>query len=353
MGRFARKCPEIRGLRGPNGPKRHRKPPGTWQPVHRSRPYPASRSLTARRHGPSHRPSPSVGLAFRGNTPVLSGLLSAMSSSKERVMGGLISQWVAAFAQRLRELGWIEGISSTNVALVSIRTVSIALLSLLPATSAHSQGMQNSFVAFDLQNSFVEFKEDKETTTYDLRTVEIIQPGKFVIVETVLDNPDVMRFGLKVLDTLRSHCARQEGSYPAPAEVFTLGPPDMIVKKIEVSVSRLSTLHPNYRYKIASWWLPYFKTMIGTGAGYESYRCNPPGRTETEEYVEHRDLILNGLKTKVLFDCNRGLRGEFLNEDENDYRKARVHPIKNGTVGAEYYNGVCRAVTRKAPYISE
>jgi hypothetical protein len=127
----------------------------------------------------------------------------------------------------------------------------------------------------------------------------------------------------------------------------------MIVKKIEVSVSRLSTLHPNYRYKIASWWLPYLKTMIGTGAGYESYRCNPPGRTETEEYVEHRDLILNGLKTKVLFDCNRGLRGELLNEDENDYRKARVHPIKNGTVGAEYYNGVCRAVTRKAPYISE
>src|SRR5262245_5693416 len=87
----------------------------------------------------------------------------AIASSQERVMGGLISQWVAAFAQRLRELGWIEGILSTNVTLVSIRTVSIALLNLLPATSAHPQVMQNSFV---------EFKDEKETTTYDLRTVE-------------------------------------------------------------------------------------------------------------------------------------------------------------------------------------
>jgi hypothetical protein len=258
-------------------------------------------------------------------------------------MGALISQWVAAFAQRLRELGWIEGISSTNLALVSIRTVSIALLNLLPATSAHPQ---------DMQNSFVEFKNEKQTTTYDLRTVEVIQPGKFVIVETVVDAPDVMRFELKVLGTLRSQCARPVGSYPAPAEVFTLGPPDMPVKEIEVKL-----LSPeagtNYRYKIASWWLPYFKTMVGTGAGYESYRCNPPNHTETEEYREHRNVILNGIKSKVLFDCNRGLQGEFLDEDENDYRKARVHTVENGTVGARYYKGVCRAVTREDPYLPE
>jgi hypothetical protein len=249
----------------------------------------------------------------------------------------LISQWVAAFAQRLRELDWIEGISSTNVALVSIRTVSMALLNLLLATSAHPQ---------DMQNSFVEFKNEKQTRTYDLRTVEVIQPGKFVIVETVLDNPDVMRFELKVLDTLRSQCARQVGSYPAPVEVFTLGLPDMPVKEIEV---REFTLH-NYRYKVASWWLPYSKTMVGEGAGYESYRCNPPDRSEREEYLDDRNGILNGTKNKVLFDCNRGLRGEFFDED---YRKARVHPVQNGTVGAEYYNGVCRAVTRKDPYLSE
>src|SRR5215813_4353487 len=93
----------------------------------------------------------------------------------------------------------------------------------------------------------------------------------------------------------------------------------------------------------------YTKTMVGTRAGYESYRCNRPTGTETEEYHEHRNVILNGIKSKVFFDCNRGLRGEFLDEDENDYRKALVHPIQSGTVGARYYNGVCRAVTRKDP----
>src|SRR5262245_58074918 len=81
----------------------------------------------------------------------------------------------------------------------------------------------------DIQKSFVEFKDEQQTRSYDLRTVEVIQPGKFVIAETVLDQPDVMRFNLKVLDTLRSHCGRPDGSYPAPGEVFTLGPADMPV----------------------------------------------------------------------------------------------------------------------------
>jgi hypothetical protein len=53
----------------------------------------------------------------------------------------------------------------------------------LPATSAQPQ---------DIQNSFVEFKHQGQTTTYDLRTVEVIQPGKFVIVETDVNDPDVM-----------------------------------------------------------------------------------------------------------------------------------------------------------------
>jgi hypothetical protein len=202
-----------------------------------------------------------------------------------------------------------------------------------------------------MQNSFVEFKDEQQTTTYDLRTVDVIQPGKFVIVETVLDNPDVMRFRLKVLDTLRSHCERPVGSYPAPAEVFTLGPPDMPVKEKEIEVRQFD-LH-NYRWKVASWWLPYRKTMVGTGAGYESYRCNPPGRTETEEYLDHRNGILNGHQSKVLFDCNRGLQSLFFDEQKNDYRKARLYPVEKGTVGARYYYGVCRAVTRKDPYISE
>jgi hypothetical protein len=209
---------------------------------------------------------------------------------------------------------------------------------LLPATSARPQ---------DMQNRFVEFKDKTQTTTYDLRTVEVIQPGKFIIVETTLDNPDVMRFKLKVLDTLRSHCDRPVGSYTAPSEVFTLGPADMPVKKIEVKVSP-----PDNRYKIASWWFPYSKTMVGN-AGFKFHRCNPPERTEAEEYLDHRNIILNGLNIKVLFDCKRGLQGSFFDEDETDYRKVHLHPVRNGTVGEEWYIGVCRAVTGKDPYISK
>jgi hypothetical protein len=305
--------------------------------------YPASRSLTACRHGPSHRPNPN-GLAFRGNNPVLSGLFSAMFFSQEHVMSGLISHWVAAFAQRLRELGRIEGISSTNVALVSIRTVSIALLNLLPATPAHPQ---------DTQNRFVEFKDQRQTTTYDLRTVEIIQPGKFVIVETGLDHADVMRFKLKVLDALRSHCARPAGTYPSPTEVFTLGPPDMPVKDIEVTIWPGTWHGTKDHMKTASWRLPYIKTMVGEGAGYVSYRCNQPYHSEETEYFDDRNSILNGTKIKVLFDCNRGLQGNFFDADEHDYRKALIHPIPKGTVGEAYYIGVCRAVTGKDPYLSE
>jgi hypothetical protein len=219
------------------------------------------------------------------------------------------------------------------------RVARIALLSLLTATSAHAE---------DVQISFVEFKDEKEITTYDLRTVEVIQPGKFVIVETVLDNPDVMKFELKVLDTLRSHCARPVGFYTAPAEVFTLGPPDMSVKEIEVSLVPLAA-GTNRSVKVASWWLPYSKMKVGAGAHNESYMCN----TTKEEYIERRNVILNGIKNKFLFDCNRGLRGVFFDQDESDYRKARVYTVQNGTVGAIYYKGVCRAVTRKDPYLSE
>jgi hypothetical protein len=209
---------------------------------------------------------------------------------------------------------------------------------LLPATSARPQ---------DMQKSFVEFKNQNQTTTYDLRTVDVIQPGKFIIFETTLSHPDVMRFELKVLDTLRSHCDRPVGSYPAPAEVFTLGPADMPVKEIEVSQFDLPSGGFNFHYKVASW------TMVGNGAGYASYRCKQPEHTEKQEYVDHRNVILNGSRSKVLFDCNRGLQSFFFDDEETDYKKARLYPVQNGTVGEIYYYGVCRAVTGKDGYISK
>jgi hypothetical protein len=115
----------------------------------------------------------------------------------------------------------------------------------------------------------------------------------------------------------------------------------MPVKEIEVKLTSPTG------YKIASWWLPYRKKMVGERAGHTIYLCR------LHEYAATYNVILNGLRSRVLFDCNRGLRGIFLDEEETDYRKAQLHPVKYGTVGARYYNGVCRAVTGKDAYLSK
>jgi hypothetical protein len=60
----------------------------------------------------------------------------------------------------------------------------------------------------DQDKRFLEFPNKKDTVTYDLNTVQIIQPGKFTVIETTIRNPDVIKFELKVLDTLRTYCAR-------------------------------------------------------------------------------------------------------------------------------------------------
>ena len=80
----------------------------------------------------------------------------------------------------------------------------------------------------DDNERFVEFPWFAgKTRTYDLRTVQIIQPGRFTILSTSIDDGDVMKFRLKALDTLRSYCKRPDGSYPPPTDLFILGPPDL------------------------------------------------------------------------------------------------------------------------------
>jgi hypothetical protein len=60
-----------------------------------------------------------------------------------------------------------------------------------------------------------------ETHVYDLKTVQMMQPGKFTIVGTFSPDPDVMRFELKVLDTLRTYCKDPDGSFAPSADLFT------------------------------------------------------------------------------------------------------------------------------------
>jgi hypothetical protein len=97
---------------------------------------------------------------------------------------------------------------------------------------------------------FVEFQERGLTQTYDLSTVQMLQPGRFTIVSTQIDDADVMKLELKVLDTLRTYCKEPDGKYPAPTDLFALGPPDLPIATIDVQ-SYSSGL------KYAFWYYPY------------------------------------------------------------------------------------------------
>jgi hypothetical protein len=50
--------------------------------------------------------------------------------------------------------------------------------------------------ASDETDRFVEFSHHGETTTYDLATVQMLQPGRFTIFSTSIDDPDVIKFEL-------------------------------------------------------------------------------------------------------------------------------------------------------------
>ncbi len=107
--------------------------------------------------------------------------------------------------------------------------------------------------AGDQGDRFVEFQEDNDTVTYDLKTVTMITPGRFTIIETTIDHVDVMKFELTVLGTLRNYCTRAVGNYPAPSDVLTLGPPDMPVYSIKVESPQLKRAGKSYPNKVASW----------------------------------------------------------------------------------------------------
>ena len=94
---------------------------------------------------------------------------------------------------------------------------------------------------------FVEFQKSGLTQTYDLSIVQMLQPGRFTIVSTQIDDADVMKLELKVLDTLRTYCEQPDGKYPAPTDLFVLGPPDLPIATIHRRVAGV-TSHPPFRH---------------------------------------------------------------------------------------------------------
>jgi len=175
-----------------------------------------------------------------------------------------------------------------------------------------------------------------QTITYDLQTVQFIQPGRFAIIGTTIDDPDVIQFKLKALNVARDYCNRPPGHYPIPSALFTLGPPDMSPRDIKVIPDSKKTVMLFY---------PYKRLMVGTGRGGQIFNCGRPS-----EFSENYSAITDGLREKVLFDCERGLYGEFLDE-RDDPAKALTQLVSVGTWGASLYEAICRAVTHKKPYM--
>jgi hypothetical protein len=121
---------------------------------------------------------------------------------------------------------------------------------------------------------FVEFQRRGSTERYDLSTVHILQLGRFSIFSTSIDDADVMKLELRVLDTLRNYCKRPDGKYPAPTDLFKLGPPDMAVESIAVKTVSWPVKGRNYSIKYISWHYPYDRLALHTVEG----KGRPDGR---------------------------------------------------------------------------
>jgi hypothetical protein len=189
--------------------------------------------------------------------------------------------------------------------------------------------------AGDQQKRFVEFPSI-DTLTYDLDTVQIIAPGRFAIMSTTIDNPDVMKFELNALEILEHYCARTDGKYPAPSDLFQFGQPDHLpVEQIEVK-----TMHRRLVNTFTG------NTPIGNSKQFSTlhYSANGPVTGATPSPM--------GFGKKNVYDCKRGLVS--LGADEgDDPRDAYMMPVKNGTNGAFWYSMICRAVTHEERYLPE
>jgi hypothetical protein len=198
---------------------------------------------------------------------------------------------------------------------------------------------------------FVEFQQRGLTETYDLSTVHILQPGRFSIVSTSIDDADVLKLKLKVLDTLRTYCKQPNGKYLAPTDLLTLGPPDMEIENIEVqTVSRL-VKGGNGSIKFVFWHYPYDRLALHTVGGKVTPMGGDLRCTDDEEsYFAQRTQIMSGIRTKELFDCKSGLMGNFRGDDDDD---PFTYFVKPQTYADRVYAEICLRVTHETPHSPE
>ena len=206
--------------------------------------------------------------------------------------------------------------------------------------------------AVEDQNRFIELPDDNNTETYDLNTVQMIAPSRFTIIKTTIDNPDVMKLELTALGTLQSYCTHPDGAYPAPAELLTLGPPDMPVRNIEVESAKKN------KVRSVNWFYPYKRLALQTTAGIEERFTIPVpcvssklSKSDVQRWIlETRAVITNGTQAKYQFDCKRGMMSIPI-FGEDDPAKAQMVFAQGGWL--RDYVLVCNKVTNEFPFLPE
>lgn len=193
---------------------------------------------------------------------------------------------------------------------------------------------------------FIEIPEEFETVIFDKSTVSVVQPGRFTIAATRIDNPDFLRFELKVLVTLKKFCELKDGNYPAPKELLTFGSPDLPIQNIEVTSGK--TKVGERPFKMVSWSYPYGKLAWHVN----NEIIQRTNFLHCREFSEQLDAITNGFRSTQIFDCKRGLTGLFLGDDA-DPARAKTLPVSADTRGYLVYLKVCLGVTNEAPYVPQ
>jgi hypothetical protein len=199
------------------------------------------------------------------------------------------------------------------------------------------------------QNRWIELDFSEMTVTYDLTTVQMLDPGRFTIRSNTQDHPDVIRLRLAALTTLKSYCGRPDGEYAPPSELFTLGPPDMPVEHIKVETQPGHT-----PFKNVVWGLPYLRLAVNLKNGPEEdmafFDCKGPAvESPDKEYDEFRSIIMNGSASKVLYDCRHGIMGFFLNPDDPPSKAITIPGIGGAYLSA--YLRLCPAIVGGMPYM--
>jgi hypothetical protein len=202
--------------------------------------------------------------------------------------------------------------------------------------------------AAELADRFLELSTDRDTTTYDLNTVQVIVPGKFTVIKTTIDNPDVMTLELTALDAIRSYCAQPDGSYSPPDRLFTLGKPDMPVEQITVKSGQTELGGKMYAWKRVVWRMPYKRLAIGGSEEWPSFfNCVGP-LVKSSDFEVKRSGILNGTREKMMYDCKHGVMGSFEYE-EDDVSKAFLGTVQGGFL--RDYVALCRKLGTAEPYL--